>query len=215
MLMVPRGRPLIDRLAVAVGRRHARQQVHEVHRAAAGQRQLGDLVGVDRLRHADDCVWTISDADETVTCSVTPPTSIAALTFGAGRRREDDVLDDDGLETLERDGHRVGPDRQAGHREEPFDVRDGARRPRRCRYVSRSTSAPGITAPDVSTTAPERVLLVPALRGGERGAQSTRGTRGRETRAQPQHTAIHGHAPSFARAQDRPRRAPENNVSTE
>src|SRR4029078_1088241 len=82
------------------------------------------------------CVWTISELDDTVTCSATPPTSILALALastgapsshrrvdgGLAGRRQHDVLDDDGLEALQGHGHRVGADRQAGDREQPLAV---------------------------------------------------------------------------------------------
>ena len=124
-----RARQAVDRrVAVAVRRRDARQQVDEVHRAARRQRELRDLVRVHGRRHArargiDDfrcrrhghLLGEAADFHD-------------GLHAGAGAGREDDVTDDDGLETLQRHRHRVGADRQRGDREIAFAVRDAAGR---------------------------------------------------------------------------------------
>ncbi len=66
-----------------------------------------------------DWVWTISDLDETRTCSSRPPTSSTARTAGRRTSRDHDIVGDECLETLKGDGHRVGADGQAGNEYAP------------------------------------------------------------------------------------------------
>ena len=81
MLIVPRGRPLMvaSRLPAGVDTPGSRLTKSIALRDVIGSLVIWFvLIVVDTV---DDCVCTISDDDETVTCSVTPPTSIVALTL--------------------------------------------------------------------------------------------------------------------------------------
>jgi len=81
MLMVPRGRPLMTawRLPFAVVTPGSMLTKSIALRVVSGSCVICFVLIV--WETADDCVWTISDEDETVICSLTPPTSIVALTL--------------------------------------------------------------------------------------------------------------------------------------
>ena len=81
MLIVPRGRPLIvaSRLPDGVDTPGSKLTKSIALRLVIGSLEIWlVLIVVDTV---DDWVCTISDEDETVTCSETPPTSIEAFTF--------------------------------------------------------------------------------------------------------------------------------------
>src|SRR4029078_1679027 len=81
MLIAERGRPLIVawRLPFGVETPGSRVTKSIALRDVIGRLRIWVVFSVSHTPQV--CVWTISELDDTVTCSATPPTSIVALTL--------------------------------------------------------------------------------------------------------------------------------------
>jgi hypothetical protein len=103
-----------------------------------------------------DCVCTISDDEETVTCSETPPTSIVAFTLAGDEDVSTTLLITTVLKPWIVTVTVYAPIGSEGSENTPSALVT-ALLTMPVPVCLAATSAPGITAPDASTTVPERV----------------------------------------------------------